>query len=232
MERGRVPSLMDGTLTALAAFYGPLAPPPRDLFAFFVWEILSARALPARRDMAWQAVKRIPALTPDAMFRAPKDDLKAALEGVGGFEERLEALRAGSGHFRRHRDLPEIVAGPLLGATRALRDVPHLTPSAQVRALFFAGGHAVPAVDDQTSRVVARLAGVAAPAGPRRRRAARKHLQAAFDRDPDRLAQALVLLGHHAGHACVEHAPHCTVCPLKTGCAWALARQDPAAGPG
>ena len=232
MERGRVPSLMDGTLTALAAFYGPLAPPPRDLFAFFVWEILSARALPARRDMAWQAVKRIPALTPDAMFRAPKDDLKAALEGLGGFEERLEALRAGSGHFRRHRDLPEIVAGPLLGATRALRDVLHLTLSAQVRALFFAGGHAVPAVDDQTSRVVARLAGVAAPAGPRRRRAARKHLQAAFDRDPDRLAQALVLLGHHAGHACVEHAPHCTVCPLKTGCAWALARQDPAAGPG
>ena len=101
--------LTDGVLTALAAFYGPLAPPPRDLFAFFVWEIVSARALPARRDMAWQAVKRIPALTPDAMFRAPKDDLKAAIEGLGGFEERLDALRAGGGHFRRHRELPRRV---------------------------------------------------------------------------------------------------------------------------
>jgi adenine-specific DNA glycosylase len=222
MDRGTVPSRMDGVLTALAAFYGPLAPPPRDMFAFFVWEIVSARALPARR---------IPALTPDAMFRAPKDDLKAALEGLGGFEERLDALRAGSGHFRRHRDLSEIVAGPLLRATRALRDVPHLTPSAQVRALFFAGGHALPAVDDQTARVVARLAGVTAPAGPRRRRAARQHLQSAFGRDRDRLAQALVLLGHHAGHACVEHAPHCTVCPLKAGCQWAAARQEGASGP-
>lgn len=222
---------MDGVLTALSAFYGPLAPPPRDLFAFFVWEIVSARALPARRDMAWQAVKRIPALTPDAMFRAPKDDLKAALEGLGGFEERLDALRAGSGHFRRHRELPGIAAGPLLRATRALRDVPHLTPSAQVRALFFAGGHAVPAADDQVARVVARLAGVSAPAGPRRRRAARQRLWAAFGDDRERLAQALVLLGHHAGHACVEHAPHCTVCPLRLGCAWAQARQHPAGGP-
>ncbi len=231
MDRGTVPILTDGVLTALAAFYGPLAPPPRDLFAFFVWEIVSARALPARRDMAWQAVKRIPALTPDAMFRAPKDDLKAAIEGLGAFEDRLEALRAGSGHFRRHRDLPVVVAGPLLRATRALRDVPHLSPSAQVRALFFAGGHAVPAVDDQTARVVARLAGVTAPVGPRRRRAARQQLQSAFGRDRDRLAQALVLLGHHGGQACVEHAPHCTVCPLRTGCAWAVARRDPAGGP-
>ena len=230
MDRGTVPILTDGVLAALAAFYGPLAPPPRDLFAFFVWEIVSARALPARRDMAWQAVKRIPALTPDAMFRAPKDDLKAAIEGLGAFEERLDALRAGSGHFRRHRDLPGIVAGPLLRATRALRDVPHLTPSAQERALFFAGGHTLPAVDDQTARVVARLAGVAASAGPRRRRAARQHLQAAFGRDRDRLAQALVLLGHHAGQACVEHAPHCTVCPLRTSCAWAQARQGLAGG--
>ncbi len=149
---------MDGVLTALAAFYGPLAPPPTDLFAFFVWEIVSARALPARRDIAWQALRRIPALTPDAMFRVARDDLKAAINGLGGFDERLDALRAGSGHFRRHRDLPEVVSGPLLRATRALRDVPHLSPAAQVRALFFAGGHTVPAVDDEVGRVVGRLA--------------------------------------------------------------------------
>ena len=85
---------MDGVLTALAAFYGPLASPPRDLFAFFVWEVVSARTLPARRDIAWQAIRRIPALTPDAMFRVPKDDLKAAIEGLGAFDERQEALRA------------------------------------------------------------------------------------------------------------------------------------------
>ena len=220
MGRGTVPIAMDGVLTALAAFYGPLASPPADLFQFFVWEVVSARALPARRDIAWQALRRIPALTPDAMFRAPKDDLKAAIDGLGAFEERFDALRSGSGHFRRHRELPDVVAGSLARAARALRDVPHLTPSSQLRAIFFAGGHAVPAVDDQVARVIGRLRGVKAPAGPRRRRLARRALAAAFGRDRDRLGQALVLLGHHAGHACVEHAPHCAVCPLRSGCAW------------
>lgn len=214
---------MDGVLTALAVFYGPLASPPSDLFAFFVWEAVSAGALPARRDIAWQALKRLPALTPDAMFRAPKNDLKTALEGLGSFEERLETLRAGSGHFRRHRDLPAIVSGPMLGAARALRDVPHLSPSSRVRALFFAGGHPVPAVDDQAARVMARLYGAGALGQAPRRRLARQRLGAALGGDRGRLARALVLLGHHGGHACVEQAPHCAVCPLRVDCAWATA---------
>lgn len=215
---------MDGVLAALSAFYGPLASPPQDLFAFFVWDIVSARTLPARRDIAWQAIRRIPALTPDSMFRVAKDDLKDAIEGLGSFDDRLEALRAGSGHFRRHHDLTEVVAGPLIRATRALKDVPHMTPSARVRALLFAGGHPIPAVDDHVARVVGRLGGVTATAGNPRRRAARRVLAEAFGRDRERLEHALVLLGHHAGQACIEHAPHCTVCPLKADCRFAASR--------
>ena len=60
---------MRPTLDALHAVYGPLAHPPADLFGFYVWEVISEGALPARRDLAWLALKRIPALTPDAMFR-------------------------------------------------------------------------------------------------------------------------------------------------------------------
>lgn len=212
---------MQRELDALATFYGPLAAPPRDLFAFFVWEVISARTLPARRDIAWQALKRLPALTPDAMFRTSKEDLKAAIEGLGGFDERLEALRSGSGHFKRHRELPDRVAGPLPGAVRALRDVPHLTPSAQLRALLVAGGHAIAAADDGVSRVVARLHGRPGPPGAASRRFARHTLTAALGRDRETLGHALVLLGHHAARACVEHTPHCGVCPLREGCAWA-----------
>ena len=217
---------MDGPLDALAAFYGPLAPPPRDLFAFFVWELVSARALPARRDIAWQALKRLPALTPDAMFRASKDDLKAALEALGAFDDRYEALKAGSGHFRRHRDLPDLVAGGLRQAVRALRDVPHLTPGGRLRALLFAGGHVAGAADDAVARVVARLHGTPLAGGAVRRRVARRRLVDGLgrDRDRDRLRRAVVLLGHHAAHACVEQAPHCSVCPLRAGCAAAAAR--------
>jgi endonuclease III len=205
--------------SALARFYGPLAAPPRDLFALFVWEVISTRTLPARRDIAWQALKRLPALTPDAMFRASKDDLKTAIEGLGAFEERFDALKHGAGHFRRQRDVPERVASGLRPALRALADVPSFTPAGRLRALYFAGGYAVPAVDDGVARAVTRFAGIAAKPGAPRRRAARRYLTAAFAGDRDQLTPALVLLAHHATQCCVDQAPHCGVCPLKASCA-------------
>lgn len=208
---------MEGVLGALRAFYGPLAPPPQELFTFFVWDVVSARALPARRDLAWQALKRLPALTPDAMFRASQDDLEAALAAVGSVEQRIDALKHGSGHFRRHRDLADRVHGPLLDAARALAQVPHWSTSARSRALLFAGGHAIAPVDDALARVLARLHGL--PPGPkaRVRRAARRYLTAACHGNGEILAEAIVVLGHHAAHACGD-APHCGVCPLAAGC--------------
>lgn len=215
---------MRAAASALARFYGPLAAPPRDLFAFFVWEVISARTLPARRDIAWQALKRLPALTPDAMFRASKDDLKAAIEGLGAFEERFDALKHGAGHFRRLRNVPERVAAGLRSAVRALADVPNLTPGGRLRALFFTGGYPLPAADDGVARVVTRVAGLAAKPGAPRRRAARRHLVASFGGNRDELTPALVLLAHHAAQCCVDQAPHCGVCPLKADCAWPAAR--------
>jgi len=222
---------MDGVLGALRAFYGPLAPPPKELFAFFVWEVVSARTLPARRDLAWQALRRLPALTPDAMFRAAKDDLETALAAVGSVEQRIEALKHGSGHFRRHRDLANRVAGPLLGAARALALVPHLSPPARTRALLWAGGHAVAPVDDALARVLARLQGLAPGPKARVRRMARRLLSAACEGEREKLAEAVVVLGHHAAHACSD-APHCTVCPLAAGCRHAQRASPSSTRPG
>ncbi len=209
---------MDGLLAPLRQFYGPLTPPPGDLFAFFVWDVVSARTLPARRDIAWQALKRIPALTPDAVFRTSKGDLSAALRAVGGVEQRIDALKAGSGHFKRHPDLARRVRGPLPGAVRALADVPHLSEPARLHALLFVGGHALAAADDGVARVVARLDGFAGEPRTRLRRRARRRLLAACGGDFERLTEAVVALAHHADHACVEHGPHCRVCPLAAGC--------------
>ncbi len=212
---------MDGVLDALRAFYGPLVRPPKELFAFFVWDVVSARTLPARRDLAWQALKRLPALTPDAIFRASKDDLEAALASVGAVDQRIEALKNGSRHFRRHRDLAARVHGPLLGAARALAGVPHLSPSARVRGLLWVGGHTVAPVDDALARVLTRLRGL--PSGPkaRVRRTARRHLAAACRGERETLAEAALVLGHHATHACGD-VPHCSVCPLAPHCHHAL----------
>src|SRR5688572_4204378 len=97
--------MLTNAVHALRTFYGRLPAPPEDLFQFFVWEILSATSLPARRDHAWNALKKIPALTPDAMFRAPA---KALLDAValGGphREHKVEQLRATVDVFKRHRE--------------------------------------------------------------------------------------------------------------------------------
>ena len=208
---------MDGVLAPLRTFYGPLAQPPHELFAFFVWDVVSARALPSRRDLAWQAIKRLPALTPDAMFRASTEDLKRALDAVGGPEQRIEQLKHGSGHFRRHRELAQRVSGPLAGAVRALADVPHLSSPARMRALLFTGGHAVAPVDDGVARVLGRLHGLTGPKA-RVRRQVRRWLFQACGGDREKLADAVVLLAHHSGQACAAHSPHCPVCPLAPQC--------------
>jgi endonuclease III len=221
---------MHEVLAALRAFYGPLAPPPRDLFAFVVWEVVSSRTLPARRDMAWTALKRLPALTPDAMFRTSKADLEAALEMVGAREERIDHLRGVSRHFRRHRDLPHLVAGPLAGAVRALARVPHLTRGARMRALLICGGHVAAGVDEGVSRVVVRLRGLPSPNPAARRRSARARVRSESGGGLERVIEAAMVLGHHARHACAEHAPHCHVCPVRADCRHALAgpTADPA----
>ena len=217
---------MREALDALVAFYGPLAPPPHDLFGFVVWEILSARTLPSRRDIAWTALKRLPALTPDAMFRASKTDLQEALAMLPAREDRIDDLRAASGHLRRHRDLDQVVAGPLRRAVRALADVPALEASARVRALLFAGGHAVAPIDPGIMRVVARLHGLQ-PARPAAlRRLSRSRLAADCRHQLDLLRGAAVVLAHHATHACAEAVPHCGVCPIAAGCRHAASRRS------
>jgi len=101
-------------LKALEQFYGALPAPPRDPFTLFVWEVLSVHSTPRKRDAALAALKRIPAMTPDSMWRAPAKKLEEAAKAAGPYvENRLQALRSGSEIFRRAPNLPNIIRGPL-----------------------------------------------------------------------------------------------------------------------
>ena len=100
-------SRAEGLIDALRTFYGALPLPPRDPFTFFVWEVLSVHSTPRKRDAALAALKRIRALTPDAMWRAPQKKLEQSLQLAGPYlENRLQALRTGVELFRRSPDLP------------------------------------------------------------------------------------------------------------------------------
>ena len=85
----------------------PLPQPPSDPFALYVWEVIEpSHDEDTRRDAAMNALRRIPALTPDTLGRAPRAKLEKAAAHAGPYrDERIRALTAGADVFRRNRDL-------------------------------------------------------------------------------------------------------------------------------
>src|SRR5206468_7659480 len=113
-------SRLETLLAALQNFYGALPTPPRDPFTLFVWEVLSVHSTPRKRDAALAALKRIPALTPDAMWRAPQKKLEECVAIAGPYlEQRLLRLRTGVDLFRKTPGLSAVIRGPLPAARRA-----------------------------------------------------------------------------------------------------------------
>ncbi len=212
----RVESLVD----RLETFYGRLKPPPEDPFRLFVWEIVSVHAAPARRDAALAALQRIPALTPDSMWRAPRGKLEAAVRLAGPYlEQRLQALRTGVELFRRTPDLPQILTGPLPAARRALKPFPQLGETGAHRLLLFCAGHPVLPVDAGLCRAGLRL-GYGHPAGDfhRTARLVQQALAAELPREVATWRRTALYLSHHGSATCTEANPHCSVCPLLVDC--------------
>jgi endonuclease-3 len=207
-------------LAALQTFYGALPSPPRDPFTLFVWEVMAVHATPRKRDAALAALKRIPALTPDAMWRAPKKKLEASVSLAGPYcAQRLQALRTGVDLFRRSPELPATIRGPLGAARRALKPFPQLGETGAHRMLLFAADHAVLPVDARVSRVARRL-GYGGAYDDFRKQA--RSVQAALTRElvcsADSFRRAYLYLSHHGAATCTEADPHCSVCPLLRDC--------------
>lgn len=218
--------MIHDSLARLRGFYGPLAAPPSQPFAVYVWEVLGHGTMPVRRDAGFAALKRLPALTPDALARAPRAKLEAAVAHAGPMkDERLRALRAGVDLFRRQSKLAAALRGPLPGALRAARRVPHLGQASSLRLLLFAGRHPLVPLDEPALRVARRLGYCG---GERRTdvpparivRAVRRALAAEIDGDLETARLASIYFTHHGLTTCTEAAPHCGVCPLAVDCEW------------
>jgi endonuclease III len=213
-----------GLVDRLRAFYGALPVPPPLPFAVYVWEVLSVGTTPVRRDAAFAALKKIPALTSDAIGRVPQAKLEAAVALAGPMkDERIRALRAGSDVFRRNPSLAADLTGPAGRALRAVRRVPHLGRASSMRLLLFSGAASVLPLDEHALRVALRLG--YAP-GPADRPPARvlSLVRQALMRESGRESATLRLLSqyftYHGLSTCTETAPHCSVCPLAHDCEW------------
>ena len=211
---------LDAILDDLQTFYGVLAPPPRDPFTLFVWEVLSFHSSPCKRDGALAALKRIRALTPDAMWRAPQGKLEASVALAGPYgEQRLHALRTGVELFRRAPRLPNIIRGPIVAARRALKPLPQLGEAGAHRMLLFAAEHPILPVDARVSRVGRRLGfGAASDDFRKQARSVQHALTRELPRSIDAFQRAYLYLSHHGAATCTETEPHCVVCPLLEDC--------------
>ena len=213
-------SRLEGVIARLQKFYGALPQPPRDPFVLFVWEVLSVHSAPRKRDAALAALKKMRALTPDAMWRASQKTLQDAVALAGPYvEQRLERLRRGVELFRRTPELPAIIRGPLPAARRALKPFPTLGEGGAHRMLLFAADHPVLPIDARVCRVGCRLA-YGQPLSDFRKtsRAIQSAMSAELPPSVDAYRRAFLYLSHHGGATCTEGDPHCSVCPALTDC--------------
>jgi endonuclease-3 len=223
---------LDDVLMALRRFYGILPMPPRDPFGLFVWEVMAVHATPRKRDAALGALKRIRALTPDAMWRAPQKKLEESVALAGPYrEQRLNALRTGVALFRRSPNLPATIRGPIAAARRALKPFPQLGETGAHRMLLFAADHAILPVDARVSRVGRRLGyGEASGDFRKQARSIQSAISSELPRSVDAFRHAYIYLTHHGAATCTETTPHCLVCPVLDRCPEGQARTRHQAG--
>src|SRR5438552_5443281 len=213
-------SRLETILARLQKFYGALPSPPSDPFILFVWEVLSVHSTPRKRDAALAALKRLRALTPDAMWRTPQKQLEASVALAGPYlEQRLARLRTGVDLFRRTPTLKAIIKGPVPAARRALKPFPTLGEGGAHRMLLFAADHAVLPVDARVTRVARRLGyGESLPDFKKTSRSVQAAIAAELPATVDACRRAYMYLSHHGATTCTEADPHCGICPLLDDC--------------
>lgn len=222
-------SKIENLIAKLEAFYGLLSAPPADPFTLFVWEVLAVHSAPRKVDAALGALRRARALTPDAMWRAPKAKLEAAVKLAGPYtEQRMQALRTGVDVFRRTPNLPGIIRGALPEARRAIRPLPQLGESGAHRMLLFAAGHALLPVDARVNRVGRRLGyGSGSDEFRQSAKSVQRGISAELEPTADAFRRAYLYLSHHGASTCSEADPHCSICPLLTDCSDGQKRMGP-----
>jgi endonuclease III len=179
--------------------------------------VLSVHSTPRKRDAAFGALRRIRALTPDAMSRAPKKKLEDSVALAGSYtEQRLHALQTGVDRFRRSPGLSRAIVGPVAQARRALKTLPRMDEGGSHRMLIFAADRPVMPVDTAIVRVTRRLELGVGPSTSAR--AIRLALTAELSDDIEAFRRTFLYLSHHAAATCTDASPHCAICPLSTDC--------------
>lgn len=204
--------------------FGPAKPPVRDPFSFVLFEQVAYLASDERRLAAFGALEQRVGLTPLQLLAAPAAVLVEVC-ALGGMHapERAERIRRSAALVLEacQGDLTQLARMPLAAARKLARSFDSFG-TANAESLLLFAGVAVPALDSNGVRVLAR-----AWFGGEGARYALDHRRTcdaiASDTSP---AHALLLRGYlalrrHGRTICRRKEPDCAACPLRDGCAYA-----------
>ena len=213
-------------LDALRRLYGkPAAPPLTDPFELILYENVAYLADDARREEAFQLLKKRVGLSPEKILAAPRAVLhEIANKGIVSART-VEKLRAIAMIALEEfgGNLSEIVRGSPTDAKKALKKFPSIGDPGAEKVLLFSGSLPVLALDSNALRVLLRLGfGKEDKSYARQYRSAQEAVDSQLKRDCAWLIEAYQLLRRHGQELCRRSRPRCEVCPLRPDCAYAL----------
>jgi endonuclease III len=161
--------------------------------------------------------------SPEALLRAPKAKLVAALR-AGGIVPELRAARLkeiAKAAVKLGGDLGAMLRQPLAAARRALKKLPTIGDPGADRILLLTRTAPIAAVPSNATQVPLRLGfgeeGGNYAAGYR---SAQTALDAALPATFDARIRAHALLKQHGEQICKRSRPLCERCPVTSECAW------------
>jgi endonuclease-3 len=210
-------------LAALRKAYGRPAPPLQDPFALVLHENVAYLADDARREAAFEELRRATGLSPRRIAAAPRETLHAiARKGILA-ADRVERLReiAAIALEEFGGDLDEVVRRPTREASRALRKFPSIGAPGAEKILLFCGRLPVLALESNGLRVLLRVGyGREEKSYAASYASAQRAAQAELPAKCPPLVEAHLLLKRHGQEVCKRSAPLCERCIVSRECAY------------
>jgi endonuclease-3 len=215
---------LPGVLAALRKLYGkPGQPAWTDPFQLILYENVAYLASDARRDEAFELLRKRTGLTPGEILAAPPATLREiAGRGIlpaGTAEKLREIARIAVEEFGG--DLAPVLRLPPREAIRELRKFPSIGEPGAEKILLFTGARPILALESNGLRVLLRLGfGKEEKSYAKSYRSAQEAASAEIPESRGARIEAHLLLRRHGQELCKRNHPRCEACPLRPDCAY------------
>ncbi len=222
-------SRLAGLLEKLETYYGaPAAPRLNGPFEMILWEIVAYLADDAKRQTAFDVLRKRVGLTPEKILAAPQSKLIEVTRTGGAIaaEDRAGRLREAASLVTEEYggDLSSVLKWPTPRAKKALMKFPMIGEPGAEKILMSCGALHVLALDSNGLRVLVRLGfGTESKSYSTTYRSVRG---ATLDEQPagsQALTAAYHLLRQHGQQTCLRTSPACPTCPLRSDCPYFVA---------